>query len=1007
MITTLNILVVDAETCQVSLDPKCVALLRRNGLQWTDASKTWKEHERRERVPGACYLVRIWGRTADGRSVCVVVPDACSTSYRRLLLEHRSVAQLTSLARLVAQALEPSGLGPSAAKVSLVWRHTTNGWHEDPRDPCLPAMLPWLQISVASTCLKTAASRACQKAGTELNCLSAISPITGERNVEVHTEVLLAAGVRPGAWLCVTGHFAEASSRICADLTVQVLASELKVSSLGNLGPLRVLSFDIECYSESGDFPDASKPEDCIITIGCYSKTLFVEEPKVRALALCLGQTNPGDDGETRCFETEAELLLAFGEAMRVSDADIVVGYNTSLFDWRYISGRVDTLQKQGKLSKGMAAEIFCNSRVRCLSTAPQDSMVASSALGDNPLHIPRMPGRFEVDLWFYLKRENSTALPDLKLNTVSKHYLAGDCKHDLPPQQIFERFRSGGAEGRAEVACYCLQDCKLVLDLVEKLAVVQGVMQMASVTWVTPHDINFRGQQIKVYTQLLRKARDLNYVLEDTISSTGPEDEEYQGAHVVPPIVGYYTDPVLTLDFASLYPSLMRSYNLSPDTLVLSPSGKTPMNLIPNTEHRFISSTVQRGLLPLILDELLAERKRVRREMSSCSDPLQRSLLDCRQLALKISANSCYGFTGSRRGMMTCLEVAESTTGAGRHAIHMTTEAIEREWPGSSVIYGDTDSCFVRLPLEQRQIDGAAVFQLGEQMAALVTALFASSMLETSYVELEMEKYFNPLVLYKKKRYAGLCFEEPGKPGKMCAKGIEMVRRDASALLRRTQRQVLDAFVFASDAKAAVAATIAAVEAILAVAPGGPFVDLTESKNLRAKYVNPGSMSHVKVAELMNQRSPGSGPRIGERVHYMVIASETPRIVDKVEDVTYAEQQKLPPDWLHYVEKVELPLMRLLRVPLEFLGPEKIQEVVSFFAEAKLRAHAQVRMVSLARRGTEWLSGHVTAGGGTQLKLALKGMECLPLAAAPKKRAKKIIDESTPQTLHSWFKKA
>ena len=995
----------DAETSQVSLDVACVALLRRNGIQWADPNKSWKEHDKRERVRDACYLVRLWGRTADGRSVCVVVPDAMTTSYRLLDSKFRK-PQLEALAAAIGRELEPRGLGPSAAKVSLVWRHTTNGWKEDPADPGKPQSLPWLRVSAANTVIKWGAANASRKAGTETGSLDAITPTTGERNVEVHTELLLAAGVRPGSWLRIPD-VGIVSERVCSDLVVQVLSSELRISERSGPGPVRVLSFDIECFSESGDFPDATKLEDPIITIGMYGKTLFSDDTKVTSLALCLGDA-VGGEHETRCFNTEEELLVGFGTAMRASDADVLVGYNTSLFDWNYITGRVKTLKDLGRLSATLADEVFCNSRVRRKSTPAEDAPVASSALGDNPLHIPRMPGRFEVDLWFYLKRENSTDLPDLKLNTVSKHYLK-DEKHDLPPLQIFEKYRSGGAEGNGVVASYCIQDTKLVLDLVEKLAVVQGIMQMASVTWVTPHDINFRGQQIKVYSQLLRKARDLGYVIEDT-ASNGKEDDDpvdYQGATVVAPTVGYFTDPVLTLDFASLYPSLMRSYNLSPDTFASS-TVLTPTNLIPNTEHRFVSSTVCRGLLPLILDELLAERKRVRKEMAQCGDSMQKSLLNCRQLALKVSANSCYGFTGCRRGIMTCIEVAESTTGAGRYAIKITSEAIEREWPGSSVIYGDTDSCFVRLPPERRGDDGKAIFELGEAMAARVTELFSDSMEEKSYVELEMEKYFNPLVLYKKKRYAGLCYEDPNKQGKMCAKGIEMVRRDASSLLRRVQKDVLDAFVLAGDACAAVEATKAAVESVLTTPTGGPFADLAESKTLRAKYANPGSMTHVKVAELMNLRSPGSGPRVGERVHYMVVASETPRVVDKVDDIAYAETHRLPPDWLYYVEKLELPLMRLLREPLEFLGPEKIDEITRFFTDAKLRADTQVRTVSLARHGTEWIRGHHTKSG-TQLKLAFAADEPLIIPVArPKKRAKKANGPLPVPTgtLDAWIPK-
>lgn len=1023
----MDVLLLDAETCQISHNSgSAIAGLRQNTRQWADPNIPWKEHEKRDRVRDdpCCYLVRLWGRTVDGKSVCVVVPDAMSTSYRRLS-SNFSDGQLTALAAEVQSLLEPAGLGRSAASATVVWCHTTNCWVADPKDNNLPAKLPWLRMTVANAVAKMNTVYACKRAGDRNHLLEAFMPVTGEKNVEIHSEVLLDAKIRPGTWFRVPAAGAsQCSSRVCADLVVQVLKGELtavEMPSNVSTAPLRVLSFDIECFSESGDFPDASKPEDPIITIGLYSETLFSGDPSVHATALCLGATDPSVDGnyETQAFETEEALLLGFAEALRISDADVIVGYNTSLFDWPYITGRVKTLQKLKRITPDVAAEIFRISRVRCKSTPAQDSMVTSSAMGDNPLHLARMPGRFEVDLWFHLKRANVTELPNLKLNTVAEHYLK-DTKHDLPPQQIFAQFRDGGAAGRGIVAAYCIQDTKLVLDLVKKLDVVQGVIQMAKVTLVTPHDINFRGQQIRVYTQILRKARDHGYVVEDTGNDGkgGAGEEEgsgggYTGAHVVEPKAGHYQDPVLTLDFASLYPSIMRTWNLSPDTLLRGGgSCLTPHSKIPNTEHTFVKASVRRGLLPLILDELLMERKRVRKMMVGCSDPLQLSLLNGTQLALKISANSCYGFTGSTRGVMLCREVAESTTGAGRHIIHETSAALEREWPGSDVVYGDTDSCFVRLPEADRLGTQQEIFDLGERMAARITQIFAELSDEKSYIELEMEKYFKPLVLFKKKRYAGLCYKDPKKPPSMSATGLELVRRDAAPILRRAQKDILEALVTQNDVDGAVAAAKAAVECVLATPSGGPFAELAQSKTLRSKYANPDSMTHVRVARLMDERNPGSAPRSGERVSYLVVASETPRIVDKVDSIEYAEEHKLPPDWVHYVGMLVDPFLRLLEVPLQSLAPDKYTELMAYFELARRRAMGQVHAHSLARHGTKWLRGHRTATGGTQLKLELPpGYEIAAHTPppAPKKRARKTTtSEPLPARgpLDSWLAK-
>jgi DNA polymerase delta subunit 1 len=483
---------------------------------------------------------------------------------------------------------------------------------------------------------------------------------------------------------------------LCCSWVAQLAARDLcPVTDPSRLTPpLRVLSWDIECYSASGEFPDASKHGDAVINIGIHARTFFSDSPAPEVLSLCLGAATVNDEGcELVCLETEESLFLEFAKRLRASDADVVVGYNTTLFDWPYLTKRVEYLSKEGRLSDGQVSEIFSLSRLRQKSTPPENSTMSSSAYGDNPLHLPRMPGRFEVDLWFYLKRENSTDLPDLKLNTVSKHYL-NSSKVDLPPHRIFSNFSDGSSDKLGEIATYCIQDTTLVLKLVETLCVVQSLLQMSAVAGVVPFDIAFRGQQVKVYTQLLRKARELNYVLEDVAGDD--DDTPFKGAHVVAPKAGFYTSSVVTLDFASLYPSIMRTWNLSPDTLLRSIENEEELPtsaVAANTPHRFVAATVRRGLLPLILDELLAERKKIRVEMKKLSSSsLEHSLLNCRQLALKISANSCYGFTGCRRGTMTCIEVAESTTGIGRHIIERTAAALESGWPGAAVIYGDTD---------------------------------------------------------------------------------------------------------------------------------------------------------------------------------------------------------------------------------------------------------------------------------------------------------------------------
>jgi DNA polymerase delta subunit 1 len=117
-------------------------------------------------------------------------------------------------------------------------------------------------------------------------------------------------------------------------------------------------------------------------------------------------------------------------------------------------------------------------------------------------------------------------------------------------------------------------------------------------------------------------------------------------------------------------------------------------------TGHFFVKSTKKKGILPQILDELLDARKRAKKDMAEATDPSMKAVQNGRQLALKISANSVYGFTGATVGQLPCLPIASSVTAYGRNLLLETKTFIENTYTISNgfdvnaeVIYGDTDS--------------------------------------------------------------------------------------------------------------------------------------------------------------------------------------------------------------------------------------------------------------------------------------------------------------------------
>merc|ERR1719450_1829038 len=123
------------------------------------------------------------------------------------------------------------------------------------------------------------------------------------------------------------------------------------------------------------------------------------------------------------------------------------------------------------------------------------------------------------------------------------------------------------GPEGRRRVAVYCLKDAYLPMKLMDKLLCMYNYVEMARVTGTPLNYLLNRGQMIKVTSQLLRKARQHDFVMPTQKSQ--PSEDKYEGATVLDPITGYYEKPIATLDFASLYPSIMMAHNLCYCTLV------------------------------------------------------------------------------------------------------------------------------------------------------------------------------------------------------------------------------------------------------------------------------------------------------------------------------------------------------------------------------------------------------------------------------------------------------
>jgi DNA polymerase delta subunit 1 len=666
-----------------------------------------------------------------------------------------------------------------------------------------------------------------------------------------------------------------------------------------DFSPLKIMSFDIECYSSTGGFPDAKRPADVVFQIGMTTGAFGSQEPLERK-CLCLKQTDAPD---CESFQTEKELLKAFEKYLIKTDPDIITGWNIFGFDLEYLLIR---------------ATIHCGlspvwGRVKGAVIELVEKNLSSSALGNNELKMVPMKGRYVFDLFQDVKREHK--LESYSLNNVSKHFL-NDQKNDMPVKEIFSRYLEGDPKRLGEVADYCIQDTVLPHKLMVKLCQIQNQIEMAKACWVPLAFLSERGQQIKVFSQMAYKARQLNFMIPTIRAPKFPTaDDGYQGATVLEAQTGAYYSPITALDFASLYPSIMCAHNLCYSTLVMNPK----YDNIPGVEYeqfgdfRF-AQTGSDGkpvvsLLPTILTDLKAFRKKAKKLMAQAEGTPMEAVYNGQQLAYKISMNSIYGFTGASKGMLPLVAIASTVTMRGRQMIEETKNYVEENFPGAKVRYGDTDSVMVEFDVQGRKGQEALDYswELGEQAAEQCTKLFKAPN------DLELEKIYFPYVLYSKKRYAARMYEK-GRDGKVSfkkidVKGLQVVRRDSCPYVRETLKKLLDLILESSDPRPAIDLAREAARNLMEgrVAPDR----LLMSKQLASDYKVP--MPHVAVRDKIKARAPGSEPQQGDRVPFVIVKGPG-RMFEKAEDPVWAREKSIPIDYQYYfTNQFKKPVQDLL----------------------------------------------------------------------------------------------
>jgi DNA polymerase delta subunit 1 len=317
-------------------------------------------------------------------------------------------------------------------------------------------------------------------------------------------------------------------------------------------------------------------------------------------------------------------------------------------------------------------------------------------------------------------------------------------------------------------------------------------------------------------------------------------------------------------------------------------------------------------GVLPKTLDILLKKRKEFKEKMEDTQyDEAQRSVFNGLQLAYKVVANSVYGQTGSRTSPIRKLCVAACTTAAGRKALNLAKDIAETEY-GATVVYGDTDSIFIQFPTQ----DLAKSIELGISAGKRIT-----SQCRTPY-KIAYEKTFYPFILFCRKRYVGMMYEEDAnaKP-KRKSMGIVLKRRDNAPIVKDVFGGALDTLIVEKDVKKAQAFVNQKLLDILENRI--PLEKFIISKSLRDDYKNPEQIAHRVLADRMKARDPGTAPKVGDRVQFIFAAENKAKGKqgDRIEEVGYVRSHGLTPDAQFYItNQIQNPVAQLFALCIEQL---------------------------------------------------------------------------------------
>jgi DNA polymerase-2 len=667
---------------------------------------------------------------------------------------------------------------------------------------------------------------------------------TFEADVRFATRYLIERGIKGGCEIEGEPVPSAAAGPAAAGGLVHVFDNPVLRPADVSVDP-RILSFDIETDSKG----------ERLLAISLFA-------PGLDEVLIVDGSDRAMPAHATRCASERAALDL-FGARLRAVDPDVITGWNIIDFDLSVLERIAARLGSPLHLGREPGAM-----RIR----KPEGYFGSGQAT---------IPGRLVLD-GIDLLRGAFVRMDDYSLDAVAREVLgegkavAGDARDRL--SEIIHNYQ----HDLAAFALYARTDARLAYQIVQKLRLIELAFARSRLTGMTPDRVAASIASFDfLYLAELEPAR---IVAPSVRGSDTRVHVAQQGGHVLEPVIGLHGN-VWVFDFKSLYPSLIRTFNIDPVGYV--PGDAPSENLIETPGGKFRRAP---AILPRLLDELFPRREAAKRRHD-----------DVAAHAIKILMNSFYGVLGTSACRFYNPALANAITGMGKHLLLWSKSWFESA--GFKVLYGDTDSLFVSSggddPIEAGRLARNLVASLNSDL----TRYIESRWRRESRLELEFEKIYLRLFLPRarhstrgaSKRYAGLI--DGGDTERVEFVGMEVVRRDWTALAKRVQRELYQRLFTDQPVDAYLA------EIVGRVRKGELDEELVYHKNLRKDTEDYTATTPPHVAAARKSSQP-----LGRSIRYVVTTAGA----EPLDNLTH------PLDREHYIEKQVRPVAEPV---LETLG--------------------------------------------------------------------------------------